>query len=101
METRQGLWSPRLPQAACTEEVCLGFPPMVAEELFTEGGLVVGLSRHGYLITVEAGPLLSELGAGLAAACEEQINCRVPPRYHAQSSSDRQSWQGVQLCHGI
>lgn len=46
METYQGLC---LPQAACTEEVCLDFPPMVAEELFTEGGLVVGLSRHGYL----------------------------------------------------
>lgn len=68
METRQGLWSPRLPQAACTEEVCLGFPPMVAEVLFTEGVLVLGLSRHGYLITVEAGPLPWELGAGLAAA---------------------------------
>lgn len=68
METRQGLWSPRLPQAACTEEVCLGFPPMVAEVLFTEGVLVLGLSRHGYLIMMEAGPLLSEPSAGLAAA---------------------------------
>lgn len=68
METHQGLQSPRLPQAACIEEVCLGFPPMVAEVLFTEGVLVLGLSRHGYLIMMEAGPLLLEPSAGLAAA---------------------------------